>query len=113
MKQIDVLQKKVDELEAENSASAEQADGLSVHWQRIEVFYSVIELKGSDSGDSEWSRKDPTPETLPENPAVGGLLKLNIVSPNGRKNQSEGVHVDVIKIHGKLLQFFPILINHP
>ena len=113
MKQIDVLQKKVDELESENSASAKQTDGLGVHWQRIEVFYSVIELKGSDPSDSIRSLQNPTPSTRPENPAVGGLLKLNIVSPNGRKNQSEGVHVDVIKIHGKLLQFFPILINHP
>ena len=48
MKQIDILQKKVDELEAQKSASAEQADGLSVHWQRIEVFYSVIKFGKDD-----------------------------------------------------------------
>ena len=29
------------------------------------------ELKGSDSEDSEWSRKDPTPQTRPEKMAVG------------------------------------------
>ena len=47
-KQIDVLQRKVDELEAEKSASSEQADGLSAHWQRIEVFYSVIQFVKED-----------------------------------------------------------------
>ena len=48
MKQIDVLQKKVDELEAQNSTSAKQTDGLGVHWQRIEVFYSVIKFGKDD-----------------------------------------------------------------
>ena len=47
-KQIDVLQKKVDELESEKSALPDRTDGLSVHWQRIEVFYSVIKFGKDD-----------------------------------------------------------------
>ena len=47
-KQIDVLQKKVDELEAEKSALSDRTDGLSAHWQRIEVFYSVIRFGKED-----------------------------------------------------------------